>query len=100
MANTHQGGPLTALYAVPMHEAIASGDLSKMSAIRDQALGFLSAAADIERLLPAVDNAIKARGGPVRTLYGVTIQDALARGDQGELARLKAEVAYYSRILS
>ncbi|MFZ6746216.1 DUF1843 domain-containing protein [Undibacterium sp. JH2W] len=99
MASPTHATPLAALYAVPMHDAIASGDVGKMSAIRDQALDYLTAAAAIERLLPTLDRALKAKGLPPQALYGVSIQDAVARGDQAELARLKAEVAYYSRLL-
>ncbi|MCH8617565.1 DUF1843 domain-containing protein [Undibacterium sp. TS12] len=98
MASTN-AAPLAALYAVPMHDAIASGDVSKMLAIRDQVLDYLTSAAAIERLLPSLDRALKAKGMPPQALYGVSIQDAVARGDQAELARLKAEVAYYSRLL-
>ena len=42
-----------------------------------------------KRLLPELEKAIQAKGGPIRVLYGVSIQDAIARGDQAEIARLK-----------
>ena len=93
------GNPPAALYAVPIHEAIASGDVAKMSAIRTEVFAHLAAVAEMERLLPALDGAIQAKGGPIKTLYGGAIQDAAARGDQAELARMKAEVDYYRRLL-
>lgn len=99
MSTAKPFNPSIAMYGVPIQDAIASGDVNKMSAIREQAFAYLAAVAEVERLLPALDTAIKAKGGPIRTLYGVTIQDAVQRGDQAELARLKAEVAYYQRLL-
>ena len=88
------------LYGMAINDAISSGDAAKMSAVRDAAYQHLATAADVTRLLPALENAIKAKGGVIRPLYAVTIQDALARGDAGELARLKAEVASYAAALS
>ena len=99
MTATASAGGSTALYAVPIQEAITSGDIAKMNQIRDEAFAYLASASDIERLLPELEKAIQAKGGPIRVLYGVSIQDAIARGDQAEIARLKAEVAYYSRLL-
>jgi hypothetical protein len=87
------------LYGVSIQEAIASGDVAKMTAIREQAFTYMASVAEVERLLPALEAAIKTKGGPVVVLYAVTIQNAVARGDQAELARLRAEVAYYSRML-
>lgn len=86
-------------YGIAMTEAIASGDAAKMSAARDAAFTHLAASADVTRLLPELEKAIKAKGGVIRPLYGVTIQDALARGDAAELSRLKGEVASYSAML-
>ncbi len=87
------------LYAVPIHEAIASGDVAKMTAVRTEVFAFLASVAEVERLLPALDSAITGKGGPITALYAVSIQDAVARGDQAELARMKAEVDYYRRML-
>lgn len=95
----NHGHPMP-LYAVAMSDAIASGDAAKMSATRDAALAHLSTSADVARLLPELEKAIKSKGGIIRPLYAVTIQDAIARGDAGELSRLKAEVASYSSMLS
>ena len=99
MVSPTHAAPMAALYGVLMHEAIASGDVSKMIAIRDQALDYLAAASEIERLLPSLEKTMKAKGLPPQALYGISIQDAVARGDQAELSRLKAEVVYYSRLL-
>ncbi|BBB62970.1 MULTISPECIES: DUF1843 domain-containing protein [unclassified Undibacterium] len=98
MVSPTHAAPLAALYAVPMHEAIASGDVKKMSTVRDQALDYLAAASEIERLLPSLETAMKAKGLPPQALYGVAIQDAVTRGDQAEISRLKAQVAYYNRL--
>ena len=98
MVSPTHAAPMAALYGVPIHEAIAGGDLSKIVAIRDQALDYLAAASEIERLLPSLEAAMKAKGLPPQALYGVAIQDAVTRGDQAEIARLKAQVAYYSRL--
>ena len=52
------------------------------------------------RLLPQVEKALATQGGPVRPLYAVTIQDALARGDQAEIARIKGEIAAYAQLIA
>ena len=91
-------GPLPP-YGNAMTEAIGSGDVAKMQQVRDQALAHLSAAADITKLLPALEKAIQSKGGPIRPLYAVAIQDAVARGDAAEIARIKAELASYTKLL-
>lgn len=90
---------LVPLYASAMTDAIASDDMSQMEEMRNQALDQLAAAAEIEKMLPELDKAINARGGVIRPLYGVTIQDALAKGDPAEVARLRAEVSAYAKQL-
>ncbi|MES2037616.1 MAG: DUF1843 domain-containing protein [Pseudomonadota bacterium] len=92
-------GGFIPLYAVAMSDAIASGDAAKMSAARDAAFSHLAAAADVARLLPELESAIKSKGGVIRPLYAVTIQDAVARGDQVEIARIKSELASYGNLL-
>jgi len=87
------------LYAIAVSDAITSGDVNKMTEIRDQVFTHMAAAADIEHLLPELEKAINSKGGVIRPLYGVTIQDALARGDANEIASLKAEVASYNSLL-
>lgn len=99
MATDSGKGPLNTLYGVALNEAIASGDVAKMSAARDAAFSHIAMSSEVSRLLPELENAIKSKGAPIRPLYAVTIQDAMARGDQAELTRLKGEVAYYSDLL-
>lgn len=101
MATKGNQPPVRTLYGPAITEAIASGDLEAMKKIREEALDVLASAAEVEKLLPQLDQALSAKGwdGPI-VLYGVVIQDAAARGDKTELARLKAEVDYYSRLLS
>jgi hypothetical protein len=99
MATNSGKGPLNTLYGVALNEAIASGDVAKMSAARDAAFSHIAMSSEVSRLLPELENAIKSKGAPIRPLYAVTIQDAMARGDQAELTRLKGEVAYYSDLL-
>lgn len=91
------------LYGMAINDAIASGDGAKMRAVRDAAHDHLATAGEVMRLLPALETAIQSTGnggGVIRPLYAVTIQDALARGDAAEIARLKAEVASYSTTLA
>ena len=92
-------GGVHPMYAVAMNEAIASGDTAKLSAARDAAFAHLAAAADVARLLPQLESAIKSKGGVIRPLYAVTIQDAIARGDNVEIARIKSELASYNNLL-
>ncbi len=87
------------LYAVAVSDAIASGDANKMTEIRDQVFTHMATATDVERLLPELEKAIGSKGGVIRPLYAVTIQDALARGDANEIASLKAEAASYNSLL-
>ncbi|MFN9646490.1 MAG: DUF1843 domain-containing protein [Cyanobacteriota bacterium] len=101
--NTSSGssgkGNLQTLYGPALTEAIASGDTAKMAAARDAAFAHIAMSTEVARLLPELEKAIKAKGAPIRPLYAVTIQDAVSRGDQAELTRLKGEVAYYSNLL-
>lgn len=99
-ANSANHGHPIPPYGIAMTDAIASGDTAKMSAARDAAFAHLATSADVARLLPELEKAIKAKGGPIRPLYAVTIQDAVARGDAAELSRLKGEVASYSALLN
>lgn len=88
------------LYAVAMQDALKSGTLADLQKARDAAIQHLSDAAEIARLLPQVEKALATQGGPVRPLYAVTIQDALARGDQAEIARIKGEIAAYAQLIA
>ncbi|GAA4802561.1 DUF1843 domain-containing protein [Lysobacter hankyongensis] len=88
------------LYGVAMQEAIKSGVFADLQQVRDAAVQHLADAAEIARLLPEVEKALAAQGAVPRPLYAVTIQDALARGDQTELARIKSEIAAYSQMIS
>ena len=99
MATGSGKGTLHTLYGPALSEAIASGDVAKMSAARDAAFAHLAMSSEVARLLPELEKAIKTKGGTIRPLYGVSIQDAVARGDQAELARMKGEVAYYNNLL-
>ncbi len=90
--------PVRVLYGPAVSEAIASGDVAEMTEIRKQVFDYLGSVADIERLLPELEKAIESKGGGIRTLYAVTIQEAAASGDKAEIARIKAEVAYYNRM--
>lgn len=92
-------GPVIPMYAAAMSDAIASGDTAQLSAAREAAFTHLAAAADVARLLPELENAIKTKGGVIRPLYAVTIQDALARGDSVEIARIKTELNTYNNLL-
>lgn len=46
-----------------------------------------------------LEKAVKAKGGPFRSLDAVTIQDTVSRGDQAELTHLKGEVTYDNKLL-
>jgi hypothetical protein len=87
-------------YGIAMTEAIASGDVSQMSAARDAAFTHMASIADVARLLPELEKAIQAKGAIIRPLYAVTIQDAKARGDTAELARIKDELHAYAGMLN
>lgn len=88
------------LYGVAMQEALRSGLLADLQNARDAAIQHLADAADVARLLPEVEKALATKGAIPRPLYAVTIQDAMARGDQAELARIRSEIAAYSLMLS
>lgn len=88
------------LYGVAMQEAIRSGILADLQKARDAAIQHLSDSVEIARLLPEVEKALAIHGPVPRPLYAVTIQDALARGDQAEIARIKSEIAAYSQMIS
>ncbi|MFZ6746218.1 DUF1843 domain-containing protein [Undibacterium sp. JH2W] len=97
--NKETFGTIHPMYAVAMSDAIASGDAAQLSAAREAAFSHLAAAADVARLLPELESAIKSKGGVIRPLYAVTIQDAVARGDAVEIARLKTELTTYNNLL-
>jgi hypothetical protein len=99
---TRQGAHAGArvLYGVPITDAIASGDVQRMTAMHEEAMAHYAATADVVRLLPELERAIQAKGGVIRPLYAVTIQDAMARGDAAEIARLKAQVDVYQGMLA
>lgn len=88
------------LYGVAMQQALKSGLLADLQNARDAAVQHLADAAEIARLLPEVEKALAAQGAVPRPLYAVTIQDALARGDQTEIARIRSEIAAYSQMIS
>lgn len=88
------------LYGVAMQQALKSGLLADLQNARDAAVQHLADAAEVARLLPQVEKALAAQGAVPRPLYAVTIQDALARGDQTEIARIKSEIAAYSQMIS
>lgn len=88
------------LYGVAMQQALKSGLLADLQNACDAAVQHLADAAEIARLLPEVEKALAAQGAVPRPLYAVTIQDALARGDQTEIARIKSEIAAYSQMIS
>lgn len=88
------------MYAVAMQDALKSGMLADLQKARDDAVKFLSDAAEVARLLPQVEKALAAQGGVIRPLYAVTIQDALARGDQTEIGRIKGEIAAYAQMIA
>jgi len=90
--------PVRVLYGSAVSEAIASNDVAEMTEIRKQVFDYLGNVSEIERLLPELEKAIKSKGGGIRPLYAVTIQEAAASGDRAEIARIKAEVAYYERM--
>lgn len=88
------------LYGVAMQQALKSGLLADLQNARDAAVQHLADAAEVARLLPEVEKALAAQGAVPRPLYAVTIQDALARGDQAEIARIKSEIAAYSQMIA
>lgn len=88
------------LYGVAMQEAIKSGVFADLQKVRDAAVQHLADSAEIARLLPEVEKALAIHGAVPRPLYAVTIQDALARGDQTEIARIKSEISAYSQMIS
>lgn len=92
--------PFVPLYAVAMQDALKSGALADLQKARDDAVKHLADAAEIARLLPEVERALATHGGVVRPLYAVTIQDALARGDQAEIARIRGEISAYSQMIA
>jgi hypothetical protein len=83
-----------------MQEAIKSGVFADLQKARDAAVRHLADSAEIARLLPEVEKALAIHGAVPRPLYAVTIQDALARGDQTEIARIKSEISAYSQMIS
>ena len=87
------------MYGDAVRAAVDSGDIKTMTAARDEALSYLANADAVEKLLPALEAAIQSKGGGIRPLYAVTIQDVLRRGDAGEISRLRAEVASYQRLV-
>lgn len=100
MSNQESYVPAIPMYAVAMSDAIASGDISKMTSARDAALAHMGTSAELARLLPSLESAIKSKGGVIRPLYAVTIQDAVTRGDSAEISRIKSELALYNTLLN
>ena len=97
---TAQASALKTLYEDIVTSAIDKGDVKEMSSVRQDVLAHIARSKDLERLLPALDSAISSKGGIIRPLYAVTIQDVLARGNAAEISSLKAEVDAYSRLIS
>lgn len=82
-----------------LSEALASGDLAKMSAARDAAFGYVHVSSEAAQLLLRLERAINSNGGVISSLSALTIQDAITRGDSAELNHLKGQLAYYTSLL-
>lgn len=95
-----QAAALKTLYGDIVTKAIDTGDVKEMTSVRQDVVAHLAQSKDLERLLPALDAAITGKGGVIRPLYAVTIQDVLARGNATEIAHLRAEVGAYQALLS
>ena len=87
------------MYGDAVRAAVDSGDIKTMTATRDEALSYLANADAVEKLLPALEAAIQSKGGGIRPLYAVTIQDVLRRGDAGEIALVEAQAIVGGEVL-
>jgi hypothetical protein len=99
MTDSSNQGNIHTLYGPALTEAINSGDTTKMAAMREAAFDYIGKSSEVAKLLPKLEQAMKDKGHPIRPLYAVTIQEAVARGDEAELSRLKGEVGYYANLL-
>ena len=73
------------MYGVAIHEAIASGDRTKMREVARQAQAYLAQHGDLAAAIEILKSELAKRGestfaGPV-LLYGVIIHQAIASGD-------------------
>lgn len=76
-------------YGVAIHDSIQRGNLQEMQQLLVQARGVYQQQGDLGQAIGELEVAIQRGGGGVgRLLYGVTIYDAIKRGNQDELQTL------------
>lgn len=81
------------MYAVAIHEAIKSGDISSMENIKQAADAYLKDHGDVSAALEILKSEIakcKGKSGPV-PLYGVIIHEAIASGDVSRMKDVLAQ---------
>lgn len=77
------------MYGVTIHDSIARGNVQEMQQLLSQARAVYQEQGDLGQAIRELEQAIKrAGGGVIRPLYGVTINDAIKRGNQEELQQL------------
>jgi hypothetical protein len=80
---------LRMMYGVTIHDSIQRGNLQEMQQLLAQARAVYQEQGDLGQAIAELEGAIKRGGGGViRPLYGVTIYDAIKRGNQDELQQL------------
>jgi len=76
-------------YGVAIHDSIQRGNLEEMQQLLVQARALYQQQGDLGPAIRELEAAIqKGGGGVIRPLYGVTIYDAIKRGNQDELQQL------------
>lgn len=80
---------LRMMYGVTIHDSIQRGNMQEMQQLLAQARAVYQEQGDLGQAIRELENAIKGGGGGViRPLYGVTIYDAIQRGNPVELQQL------------
>lgn len=76
------------LYGVTIHDSIKKGDKSEMQSLLSEAQ---RQHGELTQAIQDLQKAIGGGGSPIRPLYGVTISDAISRGNPSELQSLLSE---------
>jgi hypothetical protein len=85
-------------YGVAIHDAIASGDVSKMQQVAGDAESYLKEYGEIGDGLKKLHAEIERLGGRpavIVPLYGVPIHDAIASGDVGKMKEMAQQAEAY-----
>jgi hypothetical protein len=85
-------------YGVAIQDAIASGDVSKMKQVADDAESYLKEYGEIGDGLKKLKSEIDRLGGRpsvIVPLYGVPIHDAIASGDVGKMKEMAQQAEAY-----